>query len=149
VRSTVALDAGPLGLVTNSRISPQSLACAQWLQALVASGVQVILPEISDYEVRRELLRAQKVKGIERLDSLAGLVQYLPLSTTAIGIPLARGMPALTNSRNALPRALGYFARADRNLRERSGIGMSRQADREGDQTKGFGSAMPPGRLAG
>jgi predicted nucleic acid-binding protein len=66
------------------RSLPQSLACAQWLQALVASGVQVILPEISDYEVRRELLRAQKVKGIERLDALAGLVQYLPLSTTAI-----------------------------------------------------------------
>ena len=81
---TVVLDAGPLGLVTNPKISPQSLACAQWLQALVASGVQVILPEISDYEVRRELLRAQKVKGIERLDALAGLVQYLPLSTTAI-----------------------------------------------------------------
>jgi len=84
VSRTVVLDAGPLGLVTNPKISPQSLACAQWLQALVASGVQVILPEISDYEVRRELLRAQKVKGIERLDALAGLVQYLPLSTTAI-----------------------------------------------------------------
>jgi hypothetical protein len=40
-------------------VSPQSLACAQWLQEMVASGAQVILPELSDYEVRRELLRAQ------------------------------------------------------------------------------------------
>jgi predicted nucleic acid-binding protein len=84
VSHTIVLDAGPLGLVTNPKNSPQSLACAQWLQALVASGVQVILPEISDYEVRRELLRAQKQKGIERLDALAGLLQYLPLSTAAM-----------------------------------------------------------------
>ncbi len=81
---TIVLDAGPLGLVTNPKQSPQSLACAQWLQALVASGARVIVPEISDYEVRRELLRAQKLKGIERLDALAGLLHYLPLSTAAI-----------------------------------------------------------------
>ena len=67
VSRAIVLDAGPLGLVTNPKVSPQSLACAQWLQEMVASGAQVILPEISDYEVRRELLRAQKVKGIERL----------------------------------------------------------------------------------
>jgi len=84
VSRTIVLDAGPLGLVTNPKISPQSLACAQWLQALVASGARVILPELSDYEVRRELLRAQKLKGIERLDALMGLVEYLPLSTAAM-----------------------------------------------------------------
>ncbi|MFY9826629.1 MAG: nuclease [Thermoanaerobaculia bacterium] len=81
---TIVLDAGPLGLVTNPKYSPQSLACAQWLDALVASGVRVIVPEISDYEVRRELLRAQKWKGIERLDALAGLLQYLPLTTASM-----------------------------------------------------------------
>ena len=69
------LDAGPLGLVTNPNLSPQSLACARWMQALVTSGARVVLPEISDYEVRRELLRAQKRKGLERLDALAGLLQ--------------------------------------------------------------------------
>jgi hypothetical protein len=44
------------------------------LQTLVSSGARVIVPEISDYEVRRELLRAQKGKGIERLDALASLL---------------------------------------------------------------------------
>ena len=81
---TLLLDAGPLGLVTNPKRSSQSLACAQWLQAQVASGTRVLLPEISDYEVRRELIRAQKHEGIERLDALAGLLQYLPLSTAAM-----------------------------------------------------------------
>jgi hypothetical protein len=69
---TIVLDAGPLGLVTNPKYSPQSLACAQWLETLVASGAQVIVPEISDYEVRRELLRAQKRNGIPSKDWLFG-----------------------------------------------------------------------------
>jgi predicted nucleic acid-binding protein len=84
VSRTILLDAGPLGLVTNPKFSPQSLACAQWLQKLIASGARVVVPEISDYEVRRELLRAQKREGIQRLDALAGLLHYLPISTAAM-----------------------------------------------------------------
>lgn len=80
----VLLDTGPLGLVTNSRRSPQSVACAQWLQALVADGTRVILPEIADYEVRRELLRANRVGGLARLDALANRIEYLPLTTAAM-----------------------------------------------------------------
>ena len=38
----VMLDTGPLGLVTNPRRSPQSVACAQWLQGLVEGGVRVV-----------------------------------------------------------------------------------------------------------
>ena len=80
----VLLDTGPLGLVTNPRRSPQSVACAQWLQALVAHGIRVIVPEIADYEVRRELLRAKKERGLARLDALASRLEYLPLTTAAI-----------------------------------------------------------------
>ena len=80
----VLLDAGPLGLVTNPRRSPPSVACAQWLQALVARGSRVIVPEIADYEVRRELLRANKMEGLARLDALVGLLEYLPLTTAAM-----------------------------------------------------------------
>jgi predicted nucleic acid-binding protein len=84
VSHTVWLDAGPLGLVTNLRRSRQSVACAQWLQALVRHGSRVLVPEIADYEVRRELLRANKVRGLARLDELAGLLEYLPLTTAAM-----------------------------------------------------------------
>ena len=80
----VLLDAGPLGLVTNPRRSPQSTACAAWLQSLVTAGVRVVIPEIADYEVRRELLRARKTAGVERLDALAGLLEYLPITTAAM-----------------------------------------------------------------
>ncbi|HYU34094.1 MAG TPA: nuclease [Thermoanaerobaculia bacterium] len=80
----VLLDAGPLGLVTNPNLSPQSVACAEWLQSLVSRRIRVLLPEIADYEVRRELLRANKLKGIERLDVLGELLEYLPLTTAAM-----------------------------------------------------------------
>ena len=84
VNSVVALDAGPLGLVTNPRRSPESMACARWLQGLVAGGSRVVLPEIADYEVRRELVRGRRVQGLQRLDALVDLVEYLPITTAAM-----------------------------------------------------------------
>jgi predicted nucleic acid-binding protein len=84
VSRVILLDAGPLGLVTNPQRSPQSIACAQWLQLIVAGGSRVILPEIADYEVRRELIRANKIKGLTHLDALAELLEYLPLTTAAM-----------------------------------------------------------------
>lgn len=81
---TVLLDAGPLGLATNPNRSPSNLACARWLQELLAKGVQVLVPEISDYEIRRELLRANKDHGIAKLDALASFLGYLPLTTAAV-----------------------------------------------------------------
>ncbi|WP_413165477.1 PIN domain-containing protein [Capilliphycus salinus ALCB114379] len=80
----ILLDAGILGLVTNPKRSAESVACTQWLQGIVTSGVRVIVPEIADYEVRRELLRANKTRGIDRLDELAQSLEYLPITTTAM-----------------------------------------------------------------
>lgn len=80
----VLLDAGPIGLVTNPKLSPESTLCTRWLQALIISDIRVIIPEIADYEVRRELLRANKVRGIARLDELANSIEYLPITTAAM-----------------------------------------------------------------
>ncbi len=41
----------------------------------------VKIPEIADFEVRRELLRADKFKGIERLNDLQRYLDYVPLTT--------------------------------------------------------------------
>jgi predicted nucleic acid-binding protein len=51
---------------------------------LLATGVRVLIPEIADYEVRRELLRAKKAKGLARLDQLANLIEYQPLTTVVM-----------------------------------------------------------------
>jgi len=67
VSRVVFRDAGSIGLVTNPKLSPESTLCTRWLQTLITSNIRVIIPEIADYEVRRELLRANKVRGIARL----------------------------------------------------------------------------------
>ncbi len=80
----VLLDTGIIGLITNPKRSPESRACNLWLQQLIRANFRVILPEIADYEVRRELLRANKKKGLKRLDDLTDLIEYLPITTKAM-----------------------------------------------------------------
>jgi predicted nucleic acid-binding protein len=45
---------------------------------MLSAGVRVIIPEIADYEIRRELLRAGKTRGLAKLDALANWLEYLP-----------------------------------------------------------------------
>lgn len=78
----VLLDAGPLGKVSNPRVAPLNTACYLWLENLVRQGATVDIPEITDYEIRRELLRANKVRGLARLDWLKQTLDYLPLNTS-------------------------------------------------------------------
>jgi hypothetical protein len=82
--SIVLLDAGPLGLITNPRPSAERFACNEWLNGLLLGGVRALVPEIADYEIRRELLRSGKRRGLQRLDALAAAIGYLPLTTTVM-----------------------------------------------------------------
>lgn len=84
VSRVIVLDSGPIGLVTNPKDSPKRTACNQWLQAHLKFGNRVVIPEIADYEVRRELLRANKVKGLTRLDRLIALLDYVSISTASM-----------------------------------------------------------------
>jgi hypothetical protein len=52
----VLLDAGPLGMITNPKSSPDNEACKNWLASLAHNGIETVIPEIADYEVRRELV---------------------------------------------------------------------------------------------
>ncbi len=80
----VLLDSGPLGLLTAPPRRPDAQACSHWLAGLIAAGVRVVVPEITDYELRRELLRAAHGTSIRRLDALAQVTEYLPLTTAAM-----------------------------------------------------------------
>jgi predicted nucleic acid-binding protein len=84
VTRVVVLDTGPLGMVTHRGGVPEVDACKRWLMGLAERGVRIAVPEIADYEVRRELLRAGKQRGIERLDVLLETFEYLPLSTAVM-----------------------------------------------------------------
>jgi hypothetical protein len=103
VNPIVLLDAGPLGMITNPRSSPENEECRDWLAALVFKGVEVVVPEIADYEVRRELLRADKTMGLARLDALKGLLAYAPITTPV------------------MVRAAGFWAAARKQGRQSAG----------------------------
>ncbi|WP_446404421.1 nucleic acid-binding protein [Coleofasciculus sp. C1-SOL-03] len=77
----IVLDSSPLGMVTNPKATPLTLECKQWLTSLLAQGEIVVIPEIADYEVRRELLRVGKVAGIRQLDQLKNTLMYIPIET--------------------------------------------------------------------
>jgi predicted nucleic acid-binding protein len=80
----VLLDAGPLGMITNPRATTENQRCRQWLGALLAGGMRVAVPEIADYEVRRELLRAGRLRGIAHLDRAKTTLEYVPITTAAM-----------------------------------------------------------------
>jgi toxin FitB len=74
----IFLDSGPLGLLSHPRNhGPIDL----WAGGLVRTGAIVAISEIIDYEVRRELLRAGKQRGLHRLDVLKQTLYYVPLTT--------------------------------------------------------------------
>lgn len=77
----VVLDAGPLGMIAHPRAKSDITV---WLATLVTGGVKVLVPEIADYEVRRELLRAGRTKGIQRLDGLKVSLGFLPITSEAM-----------------------------------------------------------------
>jgi predicted nucleic acid-binding protein len=81
----LVLDATPLSLLCHPNMrSPVVIEINRWLRAQLAAGTVVYIPEIADYEVRRELLRAGKQRGLRRLDALQSTLTYLPLDTTAM-----------------------------------------------------------------
>jgi predicted nucleic acid-binding protein len=84
VARAVLLDTGPLGLASNPRGSTESRECNQWLASILQGGGLVYVPEIADYEVRRELLRAGKTDSILALNEFTDRMIYLPLTTAAM-----------------------------------------------------------------
>ncbi len=50
----------------------------------MAQGRRIVVPEVVDYEVRRELLRAGKTNGIVRLNTIQAALEYVPITTSAM-----------------------------------------------------------------
>jgi predicted nucleic acid-binding protein len=75
------LDTGPLGRISNPRATADNLRCRQWARSLVSAGFRVVVPEIADYEVRRELFRVGATAGLARLDLVKANFPYAPLTT--------------------------------------------------------------------
>jgi hypothetical protein len=79
----VLLDSGPLSEACRNPRHRLALQCNQWLDYLHTRGVLVAVPEITDYEVRRELTRVAATASLKRLYALvtAGGLIDMPVTT--------------------------------------------------------------------
>jgi predicted nucleic acid-binding protein len=77
----VVLDSGPLGLLCNPRGGRINEEVRAWATSVEERGDDLVVPEIADYEVRRELVRAGLDRSRRRLDELAADLHYEPLTT--------------------------------------------------------------------
>lgn len=82
--TVILLDTGLLGLITHPQASEEAMHCTQWLVSLSLKGFDVKVPEIADYEIRRELLRMNKTNSIKRLNELKIVLGYIPITTQAM-----------------------------------------------------------------
>lgn len=80
----VLLDASPLGLAARRPGIPQVDRCLAWIASLGASGVVVVVPEVADYEVRRELARLGHAASLRRLDAFGRRLLYAEITTAVM-----------------------------------------------------------------
>lgn len=98
----VYLDSGVLGFLTNPSNAAEPIECKQWLDRILTRGAQVRVPEIADYELRRELIRNNSAKALARLNDLGQALGYIALSTAM----MRRAAEFWADARNAgLPTA--------------------------------------------
>jgi predicted nucleic acid-binding protein len=85
---TILLDSTPLGLLTKRAGARAADEAQQWLAFHLSRGVRFIVPEIVDYELRRELLRLRSHFSLTRLDAFNAALpdRYLPVTTTALRV---------------------------------------------------------------
>jgi predicted nucleic acid-binding protein len=81
------LDTGPLGLLAHD-CPAQRIPIQNWIVQEMTAGANFFISEVADYEVRRELTRLVRsgqlpASRLSRLDQLATLCTYLPVSTSA------------------------------------------------------------------
>ena len=84
--NALLLDAGPLGLLAHDRHSIRE-PIQTWLLREMTAGAMIYVSEVADYELRRELIRLVRANQlpasrIARLDQLASLFTFLPVSTS-------------------------------------------------------------------
>ena len=61
--------------------SPPQSRDRRLVERLLKRSDVVYIPEIGDYELRRELIRARLQESVHRLDRLKSVLNYLPINT--------------------------------------------------------------------
>ncbi len=82
----IMLDASPLGLIAQRPGLIKADACRAWAAAHDRAGRKLFVPEIIDFEVRRELVRINATAALSRLEAFIAAEpgRYLPITTAAM-----------------------------------------------------------------
>ena len=109
MKQIVVLDSSPLGLLFHRPGLKEADDCRAWLKRHSAAGKRFIVPEIVDYELRRELLRLQRNNAVSALTTFnhAEPDRFVPITSPAMELAAAlwadarrKGVP--TADRHAL-----------------------------------------------
>ena len=77
----IALDSHPISLLCDPDLrKPDVVAIKRWVLDHATAGDSFILPLLADYEVRRDLIRAGKLKSVRRLDRLRAEFEPAPVT---------------------------------------------------------------------
>lgn len=93
---SVLLDSGPLGQICHSDPTRHSEIKA-WFELLLARGISVYIPAITDFEVRRSLILAKRTRSLSRLDALQARAEFLAI--TPADLRLAARLWAMARER--------------------------------------------------
>lgn len=80
----IVLDFYPLSLASAPARNPDAVALTDWTKDCLSAGHEIYIPEVIDYELRRELLRAGKTNSVRKLDGLKAILRFLPISSPAM-----------------------------------------------------------------
>ena len=75
------LDSGPLGKLAHHSPKPDIL---DWHESLKRAEIELILPEVADYEVRRNLLLHDLRESIAVLDLLRSTISFRPITSSTM-----------------------------------------------------------------
>jgi predicted nucleic acid-binding protein len=80
----ILLDTNILGYLCHSSKDEKFSEPKSWLSDLLSRSVELAIPEIADYELRRSLLRINSARSLMILERLETDLIYLPLSTSVM-----------------------------------------------------------------
>lgn len=80
----IILDSGPLGVLSNPADTPATEEARLWLADLLETGHGFFIPDVSDYELRRELIRIKAALSIRMLDWLHEMFELIPIDSATL-----------------------------------------------------------------
>jgi predicted nucleic acid-binding protein len=100
----VFLDSSIVYSLINSNSVKEVIDCQEWFYTLLSKGVLFISSTICEYEVKRELIRRNKVEELNNLNELKQWLEFLPIDDTILDLAAHnwadarnKGIPAADN----------------------------------------------------